>query len=745
MSGKRFQYPALVLAILLCAGACTDQPTEPALELQPQFASGQRSRLGTCATDPDFVVTSYERLMEVLLGEAQEGDVIAIDGLILTDKGAWTSTNGLTITCATPGSGLVAAPPEAWVPGEYFLLGIYGRNLAVTGLVLDATGLPGYGIYAYNNGAAFHAEGLSLTENHVTCGTEGCLFFVGVSGSVIADNEFRADGPGGGVHLQGSGTRDPNGQHPRPIDGTVIERNVVVSTQPQQSYCDPVTGVCDFSGGIRATGGSNVVVERNTIRGPWLNAISVTDLRDSRVADNTIENPARYGIALSLNHYWTFPASGNEFRSNTVRGAGTAGVYVEWACSNSFQANNLNQNADGLGLRFHQSTGANVYRGNKNVVLDFGNRDCTGDGVVDPNILPNPGQGGGEAWTLTSYYWDDGWVRQTALDGAYLPADLRIGFNAHNWNPYPGFWVDVDNFRAFGDMDLQQGVIDDFNDGLIGDIWDWGGNLCAWGNGASACVMDGVLHADVPPSVDYWHIVGLNTAPVVHGEFDVQMDFVVDEDFHSLQEGTGNVMLCLWDESYRNSICTEIDSGLYATWRGLDGSAQPYPIGYEVGRTYTQDTEGKLRITRTRVQKGEVEESVMGNGSFTTLDGAWRSFSFTARRFSDGTVDGQWERITRPDGNAADSKSHGVISCFTVEGDQAWLGGFATSGTYTGFSDGVSWRVVDNGGGSSTTPDQISLQYVGQGKSSPAVYCTARPELPDPLYDIEAGNIHIGR
>jgi hypothetical protein len=747
MSGNRFQYLALALAGLLPAGACTDQPTEPAVELEPQFADEAMDPLGLCATDPDFVVTSYEQLLELLLGEAQEGDVIAIDGLIHTDKGAWTTTDGITITCATPGSGLVAAPQGTWDSEYAFLLFIYGRNVTVRGLVLDAAGVPRGPIYALNNGGTADADHLVFTHNLVFCGPETCLFFAGVSGSLIAENEFRSDSRGGGIHVQGQGTRDPDGQQPRPIDGTVIRGNVVVSTQPQEALCDPETGVCGFRGGIRAMGGSNVVVEQNTITGPWLNAISVTDLRDSRIANNTIENPARYGIALSLNRYWTFPASGNEFRSNTVRGAGSAGVFVDQACSNSFQGNNLNENADGLGLRFQPSTGANVYRGNKNVVLDFGNRDCNGDGIVDPNLLPNTGQGGGEAWTLTSYYWDGGWVRQTALDGSYLPDDLRIGFNAHNWDPYPGFWAEFDNILAFGDLDLPEGVIEDFDSGLIGDIWDQGGGACAWGNGAAACVDQerGVLHADVPPSMDSWHIVGLNTAPVVHGEFDVQMDFAVDPEFHSHPWGTANVMLCLWDESYRNSICTEIDSGFYETWRGLDGTAQPFPMGYIVGRTYADHNDGKLRITRTRVQKGQVEESVMGSGSFTTAEGAWRSFTFSARRYSDGTVDGQWERITRPNGNASDSKSHGVVTCFAMEGNQAWLGGFATSGSYDDFNDGVAWRVVDNGDKTLGVPDQISLQYVALGKGSPAAYCAAMQEDPTPLYDIEAGNIRINR
>jgi len=369
--------------------------------------------------------------------------------------------------------------------------------------------------------------------------------------------------------------------------------------------------------------------------------------------------------------------------------------------------------------------------------------------TVDPPA-PSMSISGGKSWTLTTYFWDNGWVRQTALNAAYLPADLRIGFNAHNWDPYPAFWAEFDNIRAFGDIDLPQGVIEDFDNGLIGTIWDQGGDDCVWGLDAQACVDAGrgVLVAEVQPgsASGEWNIVGLNTDPVVHGEFDVQLDFTLDPAFHTLDEGTANVMLCLWDEFYVSSICIEIDSGFYDTWRGVDGTADPYPQGFIVGRTFTDHLEGKLRITRTRTQKGRVEESVAGSGAYTTEgeDGYWRTFSFSARRYADGTVDGQWQRITREDGNATDSKSHGNVTCLSIVGDQAWIGGYATSGVNSIPPNRVAWRVVDNGQGSSASPDQISAQYWLGGGSLPAWYCATMPEAPD-LHEIEAGNILIKR
>jgi hypothetical protein len=159
--------------------------------------------------------------------------------------------------------------------------------------------------------------------------------------------------------------------------------------------------------------------------------------------------------------------------------------------------------------------------------------------------------------------------------------------------------------------------------------------------------------------------------------------------------------------------------------------------------TPSDDVEGRLRITRTRVRHGgDIIESVTGSGSRHAVEqeGDWRTFSFTAHRHADGTVDGQWQRIRRQDGNAADSKSHGVVSCFTIVGDEAWLGGYATSGLHS--DRGVAWRVKDNGQGSKADPDRISLQWGDTGLGYRWQYCASTPADLE-LHDIDAGNIQI--
>ena len=139
---------------------------------------------------------------------------------------------------------------------------------------------------------------------------------------------------------------------------------------------------------------------------------------------------------------------------------------------------------------------------------------------------------------------------------------------------------------------------------------------------------------------------------------------------------------------------------------------------------------------------GQLLEKVTGSGHFTTAAGDLRTFSFTARLYADGSVDGRWVRVRRAGGE--NIHSQGVVTCFTRVDDQVWLGGYATQGAFSEAPNNeVAWRVVDNGQGNNSDPDQISLQFVGAGPGFAANYCSTTPLSPAPLHEVEAGNIQI--
>src|SRR5687767_10074548 len=59
---------------------------------------------------------------------------------------------------------------------------------------------------------------------------------------------------------------------------------------------------------------------------------------------------------------------------------------IRRACANTFEGN-LVAASNAQGVLFDVNTGANVYRGNHEVVEDAGAFDCDGDGEIDPNRI----------------------------------------------------------------------------------------------------------------------------------------------------------------------------------------------------------------------------------------------------------------------------------------------------------------------------------------------------------------------
>ena len=141
--------------------------------------------------------------------------------------------------------------------------------------------------------------------------------------------------------------------------------------------------------------------------------------------------------------------------------------------------------------------------------------------------------------------------------------------------------------------------------------------------------------------------------------------------------------------------------------------------------------------------KGRVVQSVTGSGSFI-FGVNNRTFSFTARIHADGSVDGQWQRVTH-NGLPGQSRSHGKVTCLTVIGNQAWLGGFktlSTTGNVDPPNNGVIWRVIDNGQGRNAPADQMSGQGVGRTPENVVSYCADAP-TGDNLFDLTGGNIQV--
>jgi len=155
-----------------------------------------------------------------------------------------------------------------------------------------------------------------------------------------------------------------------------------------------------------------------------------------------------------------------------------------------------------------------------------------------------------------------------------------------------------------------------------------------------------------------------------------------------------------------------------------------------------------------------VVERISGSGHYVTpavglQPDKWRVFTMNARKMADGTVEGSFHRVVHSKGSAPE-KASGTITCFTIVGNLAWIGGVLDG------ADGaeIAWQVMDNGEGKGAPTDEVGLQFdAASFPSLPAGFaqdfCEDTPEGLDfgdpygyvPLFAIrtpvEAGNIQI--
>jgi len=362
--------PALLLGVLV---ACREQSLSPTPgRAGPSFVTAASAP--ACPTSPTVTVTD-ESGLRAAIAVARPGDVIAVSGTIALATGDTIATDGVTLTCATPGSGLVATDISV-----LDLVTVTARGVTVDGLVLDASRASDAPLFAFNDGETAFAQDVRFTNNTVTCTQFGlCVFIAGGTGAVVSDNQFQATDAFSGIHMQANGP-DATVFLPIRIDGARVERNTIVAITPSFGL---------RFGAIRVFDADNVMIADNVVSGPWRNGFSPFRLANSQIQRNQITGPVVDGVRTSSAGGGALgQVARNLFSSNRVTGAGRAGVFAQRACANQFASNDLRGNAGDLGLLLTDTTGANVVAGVENgVVVDNGAFDCDDDGRTDPNII----------------------------------------------------------------------------------------------------------------------------------------------------------------------------------------------------------------------------------------------------------------------------------------------------------------------------------------------------------------------
>ena len=109
-------------------------------------------------------------------------------------------------------------------------------------------------------------------------------------------------------------------------------------------------------------------------------------------------------------------------------------------------------------------------------------------------------------------------------------------------------------------------------------------------------------------------------------------------------------------------------------------------------------------------------------------------FAFNASVDADGNAKGQFQA----DFTIPDARLHVEISCLSVSGNQAWIGGRVTHSDRFRVGLPLLWSVVDNGEGkNAAAPDRIS----GFGVGDPSTCVEQNPGF-EPIFDW-SGNIQV--
>ena len=145
-------------------------------------------------------------------------------------------------------------------------------------------------------------------------------------------------------------------------------------------------------------------------------------------------------------------------------------------------------------------------------------------------------------------------------------------------------------------------------------------------------------------------------------------------------------------------------------------------------------------VAQSPAAPNPVVASATGSGHMVRPDGTFRSFSFTARRYADGTSSGELQLNSR----SFDVVVHIKIDCLRVVGNVAHLSGRITrinnpaEGT-VGELNRVEVR--DNGEGAKAPPDQVSTIPANPNEDDPTT--CKDPPTNATIRTVQRGNVQV--
>jgi hypothetical protein len=161
-----------------------------------------------------------------------------------------------------------------------------------------------------------------------------------------------------------------------------------------------------------------------------------------------------------------------------------------------------------------------------------------------------------------------------------------------------------------------------------------------------------------------------------------------------------------------------------AAWGGIPGSWNDLQNNYPTAGGYVLEYECPTKVT--------------GGGTVVRedIEGSPREvYGFNAQKMADATVKGQAEVHFPSD----DLNFHVEVSCLSVHGDDAWIGGtIVSSDNPAAVGLEALWRITDNGQGKHASPDRVSNFPIG---NNVADLCALQPDLE--TFEWDNGNVTI--
>jgi hypothetical protein len=180
------------------------------------------------------------------------------------------------------------------------------------------------------------------------------------------------------------------------------------------------------------------------------------------------------------------------------------------------------------------------------------------------------------------------------------------------------------------------------------------------------------------------------------------------------KRGTGGgavlvlAVAAVWSCHQENTLepdMAEVEDALTAAKEPPEGKGKPKPpvlesvrgeyhmVLWEWGKLY-EDTHYGLSVAYDTYEECIAGYDETAPGGARPCQRRDRSFNFWAERYGDDTVEGEWNSENRWAESPRPTRSKGKITCFTIEGNRAWIGETVKAGARQPGSH-VVWRVED--------------------------------------------------